>query len=148
MRRTLFLLLFAFGCASSSPLIEKTYVRGAPGQPIVIAIGATENPLLLPDSGRSRNFDLIVEITNVSDFLLTIDRIHVANGARSSRFDIRSMKIEPNQPIEPGAEAEFILSARIDNHGRGSANRLAVRTAVTLSNGTTYAHEFEIPGRP
>ena len=136
------------GCASSSGLVSQT-IEGGPGQPISVDIAAVDNAVTIEDPDHSRQYTVQVEVSNISDVPLTVGQIAIRTGG-SGAFQVSPTVQRFNEMIDPGKDHLFDMIVR----GRfaralspGEPRTVILNCIVTLTNGDSYAYNFEGPVR-
>src|SRR6476620_1603000 len=135
-------------CGSSSAGLVSQVVEGGPGQPITVDITGAENQTF-PDREGWRQYELHVEVSNLSDVPQTVTRISITSEG-SGAFQVQSASQKFNEMIDPGRDHEFPLfvTGRLA-HPFGITERRVVllRVIVALANGDQYYYTFEGPVR-
>ena len=137
----------AAACRSSSGIVSQA-VEGGPGQPIVVDIVGAESSRFADREG-SREYELHIEVSNVSDLPQTVTRISVRSDG-SGAFEVLSTSQTPNEMIDPGQEHEFVMqvSGRLARPFNMTEQHVVLlRVVIVLANGDQYFYTFEGPVR-
>jgi hypothetical protein len=143
MHRLLPALLLIASCSTGDGFESNAYEIG-PGSPISIDITRVQGYF----SEMPTNVELSVDIENMSDADLTIDRIDVWAGRGSSAFSIDAITKRVNHLLSDGEDYSFELRTW------GKQNRplrpnesstIIIEVRVVLTNGDSYRAAYSVP---
>ena len=140
--------LLLVGCGTSSGLEVHTY-PGGPGQPISVGIASVDNSITIEDPDGSRQHTVQVEVSNVSDVVLTVTQISIRTEG-SSAFQVYPTVQKLNEMIDPGKDHLFEVNVRgrfVRQFRPEESKTVDLLIIVSLSNGDSYSYTFEGPVR-
>jgi len=153
MRRlTIAALVFLTACSSSRSIVEsQTYVN-QPGDPIEITVeGVNVDQRFF--EGREQPFSMSVVVANNSDLDVTVTNVNVFQNSIGPLI-VDAVSAGFNETIEPAKEHAFdmkLMARQAPEKSAmyaASAQTIALRVIVTLSNGDRYMQQFAIPMSP
>jgi hypothetical protein len=148
MRAAAILLLLS-RCASSDGLVRNE-IMGGPGQDIAVGIVDVDTSLDIIDREGSRQYTVQLEVTNMTDVPLTVDRIVIKASQTDSPFRVQGTSRRFNEMVDPGKDRVFplALSGRLVREFQRDERRVfEFDVIVELTNGDSYFYTFEGPVR-
>ena len=143
MHRLLPALVLIASCSSSGGLESNVYEIG-PGSPISIDITRAQGYF----SEMPTSVELGVDIENMSDFDLTIDRIDVWAGRGTQAFSIDAISKRVNHLLSDGEDYSFELRTwgkQIRPLRPNEASTIILEVRVVLTNGDSYRASYSVP---
>lgn len=147
--RTIAALLLVTACASSDGLV-KNEIMGGPGQDIAVGIVDLDTPLGTLDREGTRQYTVHLEVTNMTDVPLTVEKIVITPSQSGGAFQVQGTSRRFNEMIDPGKEHVFQipLNGRLVRSFLPEERRVVeFIVIVALTNGDSYFYTFEGPVR-
>jgi hypothetical protein len=150
--KTILLLLISLlsvGCASDGVFGEPSPMPFGGDAPILVSLVGVDSGTAPLDRGYTRQYDITLEVSNMADYPVTIERLTLARpqtGGGAFVLDPLTMRV--NQLLSSGEDAEFKLKGM----GRqfrpfAPSERRVVQFTIQawLTNGESYRFDFEAP---
>ena len=141
--RRLWPALFLIASCSSSGGLESRSLEIGPDSPITIDITRAQGYF----SELPANVEISVDVENVSDFDVTIDRIDVWAG-RGSAFSIDAITKRVNHLLSDGEDYSFELSTwgkQVRSLRPNESSTIIIDVRVVLTNGDSYRAAYSVP---
>ncbi len=140
-------MLMLAGCASSDGIIQNK-ILGGPGQDISVGIIEVETPLNTMDLEGTRQYTVHLEVMNMTDVPLTVDKIMISDSPGGSAFVIQGTVRTFNEMVDPGKEHVFLMPLRgrlVRKYHSDESRNVEFTVVVGLTNGDYYEYTFQGP---
>lgn len=143
------LLALFLGCSSGTGIIHDQR-EGGEGAPIEVLL-TSRSGLAGPATGMGTpsSIDFQVEVTNISDADVVVERISVYQpNETTDPYRVTPVFGRYKELIEPGNEHVFELKSsgrQVRILDRGEKSSVVMRVGVSLKSGDQYSFSFEVP---
>ena len=144
MKRASLILLVLTACSSGGGLQSEVRQLGEPGAAIMVDISRAYGRF----SNMEGPVEMMLEIENMADYDVTVDRVQIENDRESSPYVIQSKTRTLNELISEGESIDVDMGTwgrqtrklRYDEE-----SRIILRVSIVLTNGDKYAGSYIVP---